>query len=120
MTADWSEASWRTYLWAYLRHVEMVDAALGRVLADVDLSSTYVFLLSDNGTAIRAIDPSGQDPAMVKHSTFEGGINIPMFVAGPGIPAGAKTQALVSSVDLMGTLSELILGVEAGKIPAGL
>src|SRR5262245_56115691 len=30
--AKWSELHWRYYLWSYYRHVEMVDAEVGRVL----------------------------------------------------------------------------------------
>jgi arylsulfatase A-like enzyme len=87
------------------------DTLVGRVLAEVDLSRTYVFFLSDNGTQRDlSITPCGPDVTFAgctKTTTWQGGIHVPFVVAGPGIPPGSYTDALVSSTDVMATLAEL-------------
>lgn len=65
---------------------------------------TYVFLIGDNGT------PGGFDsacPRGAKQEVYEGGILVPLIVFGPGIEPGV-TDELVSGVDLMATLCELV------------
>lgn len=88
------------------------DELVGRVLAHVDLATTYVFLLADNGTqpsiAATPCSPFATFEGCTKTTVWQGGIHVPFFVAGPGIAAGGSTDALVSSVDLMATVAELL------------
>lgn len=93
-----------------------LDVLLGRLLEVVDLSNTYVFFLSDNGTppgvALEDCPPHPWDPFTpfdcTKLTAFEPGIRVPLFVAGPDVPPGTETQALVSCVDLMATVCALV------------
>ena len=78
-----------------LEMIAYLDREVGRLLED---ETGYVFLLADNGTAL-AFD--GQ-----KGSLFEGGLNVPFAVRGPGIQPGT-TDELVSIVDLYATIAEL-------------
>jgi arylsulfatase A-like enzyme len=87
------------------------DTLVGRVLEQVDLANTYVFFLVDNGTQhMLSITPCGPDADIAgctKTTTWQGGIHVPFFVAGPGIAPGSSTNAVVSSTDVMATLAEL-------------
>lgn len=82
-----------------------LDQQLELVLDQIDLDTTYVFICSDNGTndgARQAGMPSG----FWKGSPYQGGINTPLYVAGPTVGAG-ETDRMVSMVDLPATMLEL-------------
>lgn len=92
-----------------------MDLLLGRLLASVDLASTYVFFLSDNGTP-RGVSIEDCPPRpselfnpfdCAKHTVFEPGVRVPFFAAGPDVLPGTQSAALVSCVDLMATIGEL-------------
>lgn len=85
--------------------VRYLDRALGDVLAAIDLATTYVFFLPDNGTPDAAAPVPGYS-GFWKGSCYEGGIRVPLFVAGPGILPGT-TSRLVQVEDLAATISEL-------------
>lgn len=86
---------------------EAIDAVIGRVLAQVDLTKTYVFVIGDNGSpgsTVTAPFSFGQ----CKNSLFEGGLRIPFIVAGPDVAVGQECDALVHVVDLFATIREVI------------
>jgi arylsulfatase B len=94
------------------RHAAMtqaMDAELGRLLAAVDLERTLVIFLGDNGTTEVAVVPP-RVPSQAKLTVYEGGINVPLIVAGPGISPG-ESAALVHAVDVFGTVAE-VAGVD--------
>lgn len=92
---------WRT---RYYTAVSKADEHLGQVLAAVrrhlDPQRTYVLFTSDHG----AQWPFG------KWNLYDAGIRVPLIVAGPGLRAGSRTDAMVSWVDLLPTLVELAGG----------
>lgn len=55
-TADWSELTWRQYLWGYYRLVEKVDAEIGKVLQALEdgghKENTIVIFTSDHGEGV--------------------------------------------------------------------
>ena len=93
--------------------VEAMDTEIGRLLDTADaelLDRTTLLVFGDNGTpdfAIRA----PWDPKRSKGSLYEGGINVPLIVAGAGITAPGQTDALVHVVDVFATVAE-IAGVD--------
>jgi len=89
----------------YEAMVQSLDTVLGRMLARVG-EDTLVLFFTDNGTPIQAA-AFDQNPRRVKHSTFDGGIHVPLVIAGPGVAAG-ETNALVSCVDLAPTLARFV------------
>jgi arylsulfatase A-like enzyme len=89
--------------------IEAMDTEIGRLLASMDtdeLANTYVIFLGDNGTpSPNATAPFTSDRA--KGTVYQGGVNVPFVVTGPGIDSGVVTQALANSVDLYTTILEL-------------
>lgn len=83
-----------------------LDRAIGDVLARVDLASTYVVYFGDNGTPDE-VRPEGTPTGFWKGTTHEGGVRVPMIVAGPGIVPG-QSERLVSVLDVPATLFELL------------
>ncbi len=94
----------------FLAQVEAMDTLIGQLLdsipADI-LDNTYVFFMGDNGTDKWADPPSPRDPARVKMTVYEGGINVPLIVTGPGISGGRVERPLAHIVDLFSTVLEL-------------
>jgi len=91
---------------AYELMVADVDRAITAVLRNVDLRTTYVVYLGDNGTP-DDVRPPGTPAGYWKGTTHEGGVRVPLIVAGPGIVPG-RTERLVSMVDVPATLLELL------------
>jgi len=94
---------------------EAMDTEIGRLLAAVDAEdpNAYVFFLGDNGTPSQASEP----PFLGSHakgSLYEGGVNVPLIVKGPGV-VNAESDALVSVTDLFATLAELAGGTSTAE-----
>jgi hypothetical protein len=82
-------------------------------LRDPGLSDTTLFLLADNGTP-RDVTPPTTLNAGDKGSVWEGGINVPLIVAGDAVATAARASpeieesaALVHTVDVHATVLEL-------------
>src|SRR5262245_6098961 len=67
----------------YEQVVRYLDRQIDAVLDVVDLASTYVVILGDNGTPEDA-RPLGSDQWTHKFTTYEGGVRVPFVIAGPG------------------------------------
>lgn len=89
---------------------QAADTELGRLLAGIPadvLANTVIVYVSDNGTPEHSIR-SPWDPSRCKHTVYEGGVNVPMIIAGPPVSqAGSQSDALVHFVDLLPTVAEL-------------
>lgn len=72
-----------------------------------ELSRTYVIFTSDNGWHMgeHQLPPN-------KGTAYEEDIRVPLWIRGPGIPAGAVNDRLVVNIDLAPTFNEL-----AGNAP---
>ena len=89
--------------------VTALDHEIGRVLAATPERTTVVFL-ADNGAPRRVGATHG------KGTLFEGGVRVPLIVAGPRVvEPGSETDALASAVDLFPTVAE-IAGLEPGDV----
>lgn len=87
--------------------VESLDVKLGELIAAVDAASpnSYVFFLGDNGTpGTASINPF--TAAHAKGTLYEGGVNVPLIVRGPGVRRG-ECQALVAATDIYATVAQL-------------
>lgn len=95
---------WRRHTTAM---VELIDAGVGTILAALDRSGqrdqTLLLFLSDHGELL------GDHGLWLKGPfLYEGLINTPLLVSGPGLPRGVSSRALVSDVDLAPTLCSLL------------
>lgn len=94
----------------YRAAVEALDTEIGRLLDEIRpkvLERTTILFASDNGTPDDAIR-APWNPARGKQTPFEGGINVPLIVAGAGVEAqGQESGALVHVHDLFATALEI-------------
>jgi arylsulfatase A-like enzyme len=96
--------------------IEAMDAELGRLIDTIDLDDTYVIFLGDNGTPQGVAVPPNT-AATVKASLLPGGTRVPMFIAGPGIEGGRRSDAPVHAVDVFATVLDLV-GADLTVLPA--
>jgi N-acetylglucosamine-6-sulfatase len=92
---------------------EAVEAIVGALARAGELDDTYIVFTSDNGYLQGEHRvPSG------KMLPYDPSSRVPLIVRGPGLPAGARSQALVGNVDLAPTILELAQA-EPGRIVDG-
>ncbi|MFZ1429747.1 MAG: sulfatase-like hydrolase/transferase [Geminicoccaceae bacterium] len=105
----------RTY---YEAMIESIDTELGRLLDGIDLSTTTVIVVGDNGTpGMVTADPYPRSRA--KSTLYEGGIRVPLLVFGAGVTGGTVVESIVAGVDLYPTILELA-GIDPRQVvPAG-
>ncbi len=103
----------------YNAAVEAMDTEIGRLLASVDLNTTTVIFIGDNGTptaTLQAPYPANRGKATL----YEGGIRVPLIVRGPNVVAPGRTATqLVHAVDLYSTILELAGINVASTVPGG-
>ena len=87
--------------------VEDLDAAIGRVLDAIErlglADETVVIFTSDNGGTREYVAPLRG----AKGQLYEGGIRVPLVIAGPGIHGGRRCDEPVSSIDIYPTVLAL-------------
>jgi N-acetylglucosamine-6-sulfatase len=93
-----------------LRSVEYVDRAVSRIVDTLarsgELRNTYIVFWADNGYHL------GQH-RLQKHtiggklSPYTHDVELPMYVRGPGIPAGSISEEMVSNVDVAPTFADM-------------
>ena len=107
-------ASRRSY---YETMVEAMDTEIGRLLQDVDLATTTVFFIGDNGTP-REVTASPYSSSRAKGTPYEGGIRVPLLVAGADVVTpGRVVDRIVSAVDLYPTVL-VLAGIDpAAAVP---
>ncbi len=90
---------------AYYACVSYVDAQVGKVLDALRRlgleKDTIVVLWGDHGWHL------GEHGFWGKHNTLENALHAPLMLAGPGVPPGLRTAALVEFVDIYPTLCGL-------------
>ncbi len=87
--------------------VEAMDTEIGRVLTHIDdlYPDAWVFFLGDNGTSGMLSEPPFASNH-AKGSVYEGGVNVPFIVRGPGVARG-ECAGLISVTDVFATLADL-------------
>ncbi|HYN64554.1 MAG TPA: sulfatase-like hydrolase/transferase, partial [Candidatus Limnocylindrales bacterium] len=88
---------------------QAMDSEIGRLfvtLGPAVMAHTIVIFVGDNGTDWSATT-APFDPAKAKGTVYEGGVNVPLIIAGPGIASGAECKALVSVTDIFATIMQL-------------
>lgn len=109
-------ASRRAY---YEAMVEAMDTEIGRLFEEVDLATTTVIFIGDNGTPaeVTAKPYSGK---RAKGTPYQGGVRVPLLVAGADVVApGRVVPRIVSAVDLYPTILRLAGVDPEAVLPAG-
>ena len=96
-----------TNLLQYRAAVEAMDTEIARLLLAVNLSTTDILFMGDNGTPGQ-VAQAPYDSTHAKDTLYEGGIRVPLIISGPDVAAGGRSSdALVHAVDLFSTMLEL-------------
>ena len=94
----------------YLAMLEALDSELGRLLSSLSTKQrekTLIVFVGDNGTPTEAVQPPF-DRYRAKSTIFEGGIHVPMIIAGAGVKRkGQRETALINTTDLFATIADL-------------
>lgn len=92
----------------YFAALNAADEGIGRIIQKLKdegkWENTMVFFLSDNGSVHEAPMPlNGMDRGF-KGQMYNGGLRVPFIVSYPGhIPAGTKSDTLISAMDILPT-----------------
>ena len=100
-----TEAIAREELALYYGMISELDAQIGRIVdalrANGQLDNTLVVMAGDNGLAV------GSHGLLGKQNLYEHSMRVPMILAGPGVPADERRDALVYVFDLFPTIASL-------------
>jgi arylsulfatase A-like enzyme len=91
---------------AYEAALQALDTEIGRLLTSVDLDTTNIIIIGDNGTP-GAVAQEPFDSTHAKGTLYNGGIHVPLIMAGPDIPLTGTSHKLVHCVDLFATILDL-------------
>ena len=99
------EADVKTMLAEYYRYISFLDVQVGRVLDAVDASpyaaNTIIVYAADSGVA------RGSHGLIGKQNLYEHSMRVPLIVAGPGIAADKRSEAMCYLFDVLPTLGKL-------------
>lgn len=89
----------------YYASVTYMDHQLGRILDALEKNgqadNTYIFITGDHGLAV------GEHGLMGKQNLYDCSVRMPFIVAGPGIKAGHRINALMYQHSLFPTICDL-------------
>lgn len=105
----------RRLLDLYDQDVAAMDRTLGAILEALEeagrLERTVVVFVADHGEELLEHGWVGHASTAIEAKLVPEILRVPLVVAGPGVPAGVTSDALVQPLDLFPTLARL-LGVE--------
>jgi arylsulfatase A-like enzyme len=102
----------------YYRYISYLDEQIGRVLDALEASpyanNTIIVFSADSGVS------RGSHGLIGKQNLYEAdSVRVPLIIAGPGIPAGKRTDAMCYLFDVLPTLGRRC-GVPAPKTSEGI
>ncbi len=102
-----SEADRKRILAIYYGMITFIDDAVGRLMAALEeqgiLDNTLVLFTADHGCFAGHFGLPGKTGAF-----YDSLVRIPLLLAGPDVPAGTHSRALVSNIDFMPTMLEYL------------
>lgn len=98
----------------YKATVQSLDTEIGRLLRAVDLEKTVVIFIGDNGTPATVKD-TGTHVRGSKGGVYEGGVRVPLVVAGAGVTQRGRRDDLFVTTDLYATILNLT-GVPVSQV----
>lgn len=103
----------------YIKMLEALDHEIGRLLQSVDLTTTNIILVGDNGTPGQVDQAPAGGIAGAKGSLNEGGIHVPFIISGPDVIVTGSTDKLVHVIDIFSTSLDLT-GVNVSTATQGI
>jgi len=103
---NWDQEHWRYYRWSYYRHIEHLDAEIGRILSALEdrgyINDTLIVMTSDHGEGM------GHHQMVRKSSFYDEAARVPLLLSWPGHIVEDKTDEvhLASGLDVMPTLCD--------------
>jgi arylsulfatase B len=98
--------AYATNIPVYQANIQSLDTEIGRLLAEVDLEKTVVLFVGDNGTPPPVKD-TGTGLRGAKGSVYEGGVRVPLVVAGAGVTRRGREDDLFVTTDIYATVLDL-------------
>lgn len=115
---DGGRDAWPAY---YRAMIEAMDTEFGRLLLALGpetVANTNIIFIGDNGTPGQVAQAPVQR-RRAKGSLYQGGLNVPFYVAGPIVKDGGRHNAsLINTTDLYATILEMT-GVNLAKTLPG-
>ncbi len=101
----------------FMAAIEAMDYQIGRLLENISdeaRANTVIIFIGDNGTPGQVAQaPYAANTA--KGTLFQGGVNVPMFIAGKGVTRTGADDHLLTGTDLFATIAE-IAGIGVAQI----
>ena len=99
---------------------EEIDNSIGLLLAKLKelglMTNTYIIYTADHGAQGRNANGSLRNG---KGTVWEGGLRVPLLIAGPGVKSGYCSHVRSSTVDVLPTVIELA-GLKPDVLPDGI
>jgi arylsulfatase A-like enzyme len=94
----------------YQAIIQSLDTEIGRLFRAMDqagqLNNTVIIFMGDNGTPASVKDKAAKIRGS-KQGVYEGGVRVPLVVAGPGVSRKGRESQLVAAPDIYATIADL-------------
>jgi arylsulfatase A-like enzyme len=94
----------------YQALIQALDTEIGRLFRAMDeagqLDNTVIVVMGDNGTPSPVKDRASRIRGS-KWGVYEGGVRVPLVIAGPGVTRTGRDPHLISSPDIFATIADL-------------
>ena len=94
----------------YQSVIQALDSEIGRLFRAMDqagqLNNTVTIFMGDNGTP-RSVKDTASRIRNSKGSVYEGGVRVPLIVAGAGVTRTGRESHLVTVADMYATIAQL-------------
>jgi arylsulfatase B len=91
----------------YHAMIEAMDYEIGRLLDEVDLTTTTVIFIGDNGTPVQGVAAGTYPATQAKGTVYQGGVRVPLIIRSPWITSVGEVAGLVHAIDLFDTIRQL-------------
>jgi len=98
----------------YKALIQSLDTEIGRLLSEVDLEKTTVIFVGDNGTPV-AVKDTGTGIRSSKGGVYEGGVRVPLIIAGAGVTRRGREDDLFVTTDVYASVLDLA-GVDVSHV----
>jgi len=94
----------------YQALIQALDTEIGRLFRAMDdagqLNNTVILFMGDNGTPSPVKDSASRIRGS-KWGVYEGGVRVPLVIAGPGVTRTGRNTHLISSPDIFATIADV-------------